>query len=145
MINHVSYDVYVKPRGAIDDVEGHRGTSRFRQDLDAFTRKGLKFRYWYCACLCVCVCQLCIKVHVPHVSSTSKCWTSHNGVTDVRKYIGTVGRRFGGAPVYRTHLHTHSCSAQNALRTHPQETLNAQKHVTGVEGFHQYCKACRGR
>ncbi|CAN0128721.1 unnamed protein product [Ascophyllum nodosum] len=45
MINHVSYDVYVKPRGAIDDVEGHRGTSRFRQDLDAFTRKGLKFSY----------------------------------------------------------------------------------------------------
>lgn len=44
MINHIAYDVYVKPKNVNEGEHGPRGTCRFNDDLEAFTKKGLKFK-----------------------------------------------------------------------------------------------------
>lgn len=44
MLNHVVYDVFIKGEEDAEDEEGLRGTSRFKDNLEAFSKKGLKFR-----------------------------------------------------------------------------------------------------
>lgn len=45
MFNHMVYDVFIKNEDDFKDEEtGLRGMSRFGENLDAFTAKGLEFR-----------------------------------------------------------------------------------------------------
>lgn len=44
MINQVVYDVFRRGLENDKDEQGLRGTSRFKNDLEAFTKKGLQFR-----------------------------------------------------------------------------------------------------
>lgn len=44
MINHVVYDVFVNGDDEDEDGDGLCGSSRFRDDLERFTQKGLTFR-----------------------------------------------------------------------------------------------------
>lgn len=49
MFNHVVYDVFIKNEDSFKDkATGLRGMSRFGSNCDAFTAKGLEFRYYYC-------------------------------------------------------------------------------------------------
>lgn len=50
MLNHVVYDVFIKG-GADEDGDGLHNSSRFGDDLETFTKEGLKFRwkrFWGC-------------------------------------------------------------------------------------------------
>lgn len=44
MFNHVVYDVFIKGDDGDKDENGLRGTSRFKDDFEAFSKKGLEFR-----------------------------------------------------------------------------------------------------
>lgn len=44
MFNHVVYDVFIKGDEGDQDENGLRGTSRFKDDFEAFSNKGLEFR-----------------------------------------------------------------------------------------------------
>lgn len=44
MLNHVVYDVFVMGEKGDKNEDGLCGTSRYNNDLDAFTKKGLKFK-----------------------------------------------------------------------------------------------------
>ena len=44
MINQVVYDVFIRGKEKAKHEQGLRGTNRFKGDLDAFTKKGLRFR-----------------------------------------------------------------------------------------------------
>lgn len=46
MFNHMVYDVFIKNEDGYKDEETSlRGMSRFGEDLEAFTAKGLEFRH----------------------------------------------------------------------------------------------------
>ena len=47
MIANITYDVFIKGEGGDRNDDGLRGVSRFGRDLDAFTKRGLEFRYFY--------------------------------------------------------------------------------------------------
>lgn len=44
MFNHVVYDVFIKGNDDDKDENGLCGTSRFKDDFEAFSSKGLEFR-----------------------------------------------------------------------------------------------------
>lgn len=44
MLTHIVYDVYIKGDEDYENEEGLRGTSRFADDFDAFTKEGLQFK-----------------------------------------------------------------------------------------------------
>ena len=44
MLTHVVYDVFIMGDEDDENEEGLRGTSRFSNDMEAFTKEGLKFK-----------------------------------------------------------------------------------------------------
>ena len=45
MIAHITYDAFIMDGGGDTDDHGLCGVSRYGNDFDAFTKKGLEFRY----------------------------------------------------------------------------------------------------
>ena len=46
MIAHITYDVFIEGESGDKDEQGLCGVSRYGHDFDAFTKKGLEFRYY---------------------------------------------------------------------------------------------------
>lgn len=44
MLTHVVYDVFIMGDEDDENAQGLRGTSRFNNDMEAFTKEGLKFK-----------------------------------------------------------------------------------------------------